>query len=139
MYIANYNPSLLTVFDSIFENYSSKQPNAKVSKFLPNADIVEAENAFEIHAAIPGINKEDFKIEIEKNLLTLSGERKLENEELSKNFKLVETNFGKFSRSFTLPENADTDKIEAIYENGILKINIPKLSIIETKKTVLIK
>ncbi|TAF77910.1 MAG: Hsp20/alpha crystallin family protein [Bacteroidetes bacterium] len=139
MYITKYNPSLVNVFDNLFENYLSESQVSKVNKFLPHVDIVEAEKEFEIHAAIPGINKEDFKIEIDKKILTLSGERKFVNEESSKNFKSIETNYGKFSRSFTLPENIDSEKIEASYENGILKISIPKSEIIETKKVVSIK
>lgn len=139
MYIAKYNPSLVNVFDNLFENYLSESQVSKVNKFLPHVDIVEAEKEFEIHAAIPGINKEDFKIEIDKKVLTLSGERKFVNEESGKNFKSIETKYGKFSRSFTLPENIDSEKIEASYENGILKISIPKSEIIETKKVVFIK
>lgn len=139
MYITKYNPSLVNVFDNLFENYLSESQVSKVNKFLPHVDIVEAEKEFEIHAAIPGINKEDFKIEIDKKVLTLSGERKFVNEESGKNFKSIETKYGKFSRSFTLPENIDSEKIEASYENGILKISIPKSEIIETKKVVSIK
>lgn len=139
MYITKYNPSLVNVFDNLFENYLSESQVSKVNKFLPHVDIVEAEKEFEIHAAIPGINKEDFKIEIDKKVLTLSGERKFVNEESGKNFKSIETKYGKFSRSFTLPENIDSEKIEASYENGILKISIPKSEIIETKKVISIK
>lgn len=139
MFITKYNPSLVNVLDSFFENYDSEHNLSKVNKFLPNVDIVEAEKAYEIHAAIPGINKSDFKIEVDKKVLTISGERKFVNEENGKNFKSIETKYGSFSRSFTLPENTDSEKIEASYENGILKVNIPKSEIVETKKLVSIK
>ncbi len=139
MFITKYNPSLVQIFDNIFENHLSEHQYHKSSSFLPSVDVIETEKIYEIQAAIPGIKKEDFKIEIDKKLLTLSGERKLEKEENTKLYKSIETKYGKFTRNFTLPENVDTDNIEANYDNGILTITIPKSDIVHTKKTVSIK
>jgi HSP20 family protein len=72
------------------------------------------------------MNKDDFKIDLNDNFLTISGERKLSKEKNEKNFHSIETQYGTFSRSFSLPENVDVNKINAKYENGILAISIPK-------------
>ena len=96
------------------------------STFVPNVDILEKDNAFELQVAVPGMNKEDFKIDLKDNYLTVSGERKFTNEKKEKNFHSVETQYGAFSRSFSLPENVDASKINAKYNNGILELTIPK-------------
>jgi HSP20 family protein len=89
-------------------------------------DIIENEKAFEIHVAVPGMNKEDFKIDFKENLLTVSGERKYTREKDEKRFKSIETQYGSFSRRFSLPENVDAEKIQAKYNNGILELTVPK-------------
>ena len=96
------------------------------SSFQPRVDIVENENAFELHVAVPGMNKEDFQIETKDSFLTVSGERKFSSEKKDANWHSVETQFGSFSRSFSLPENVDASKITAKYNNGILEVSIPK-------------
>jgi HSP20 family protein len=96
------------------------------STFVPKVDILEKDQAFELHVAVPGMNKEDFKIDLKDNYLTISGERKFTNEKKDKNFHSVETQYGAFSRSFSLPENVDGTKINAKYNNGILELSIPK-------------
>jgi HSP20 family protein len=75
---------------------------------------------------VPGLNKDDFSIEIKDNYLTVSGERKFSNEKKDKNFHSIETNYGSFSRSFSLPENVNADKTQAKYTNGILELTLPK-------------
>lgn len=96
------------------------------SRFVPKVDIVETPENYEVHLAVPGLNKDDFKIEINDNYLTVSGERKFSNEKKDKNYHSIETHYGSFSRSFTLPENTDATKINAKYNNGILELTIPK-------------
>ncbi len=96
------------------------------STFVPKVDILEKDHAFELHVAAPGMNKEDFKIDLKDNYLTISGERKFTNEKKDKNFHSVETQYGAFSRSFSLPENVDATRINAKYINGILELSIPK-------------
>jgi HSP20 family protein len=76
--------------------------------------------------AVPGMNKEDFKLDLNDNLLTISGERKFTKEQKENNFHSIETQYGTFSRSFSLPENVDSSKINAKYVNGILEITVPK-------------
>ena len=96
------------------------------STFYPKTDLAETDQAYEIQLAVPGMKKEDFKLEINKNHLTISGERKFNDEKKAKNFHTVETYYGSFSRSFSLPENVEVDKIKAAYNNGILEVVLPK-------------
>jgi HSP20 family protein len=96
------------------------------SVFVPKVDVVENESSFELHIAAPGMNKEDFKVEFNEGALTISGERKLSNEQKEKNFRSIETHYGSFQRTFNLPDNIVADKINAKYNNGILEVTIPK-------------
>ena len=103
--------------------------------FVPKVDILEDEKNYYVEVAAPGMSAEDFDIEYSNGILTISGERKFEKEEKGKTYHRVETQYGKFSRSFTLPEDVLADKIEAEYKDGILRIVIPKdIKKIESKK-----
>ena len=96
--------------------------------WTPRVDISETDKEFLIKAEIPEVNKEDVKVTVDKGVLTIRGERKQEKEEKNKKFHRVERFFGSFARSFTLPENADEEKIEASFKDGILNLQIPKHS-----------
>lgn len=123
----NIDPWIHGIFDSFFNDSSTLQNfNAKVSKTKPSVNIAETEQGFEIEMATPGFKKEDFKINLEKSLLTISSERKEEEEVEGKHYNKREFNFEAFSRSFTLPENVDGEKISAEYTDGILKVFIAK-------------
>jgi len=100
--------------------------------FVPKVDILENDTAYEINVAVPGLAKDEFKIDLNDNFLTISGERKFSKEKKENNLHVVETQYGNFSRSFSLPENVDASKISAKYNNGILEINVPK----DEKKTL---
>ena len=133
MSLIRYNTSLNDFTPTSFNNLIDRFFNDTLARsggssysFVPRVDVLEDEKAFEIHVAVPGMNKEDFKIDLNDNYLTISGERKFTREKKENNFHSVETQFGTFSRSFTLPENVDVNKINAKYVNGILEVNIPK-------------
>jgi len=96
------------------------------SKWAPTADVVETKDAIIVKAEIPGIDEKDVAVEIENNILTLRGERKLEKETEEKGYRRIERSYGNFSRSFTLPANVDTTKIAALFNNGLLEVTIPK-------------
>jgi HSP20 family protein len=115
-----------------FFNESLSRSGGSAYSFVPKVDILETEKAFEIHMAAPGMNKDDFKLDLKDNFFTISGERKFTKEQNEENFRSIETNYGSFSRSFSLPENVDGSKISAKYVNGILEVNIPK----DEKKTL---
>jgi len=109
-----------------FFNESIARSGGSSYSFVPKVDVLENEKAFLVHVAVPGVSKEDFKIDLNDNYLTISGERKFKNEKKDHNFHSVETQYGSFSRSFSLPENADAANISAQYNNGILEISVPK-------------
>lgn len=128
----DYAPSSFShLIDSFFNDKLTRGGGSAYS-FVPRVDILEEDKAFEVHVAVPGMNKEDFKIDLNDNFLTISGERKLTHEKKENNFHAVETQYGTFSRSFSLPENVDVNKISAKYVNGILEVTIPK----DEKKTL---
>ncbi len=109
-----------------FFNENMVRSGGSAYSFVPKVDVLENEKGFEIHLAVPGMNKEDFKIDLNEKYLTISGERKYKHEKKEQHFHSIETQYGSFGRSFTLPENVDADKISANYNNGILEISIPK-------------
>jgi HSP20 family protein len=96
------------------------------SKWAPTADVVETKDAIIVKAELPGLEEKDIAVEIENNVLTLRGERKLEKETEEKGYRRIERSYGSFSRSFTLPANVDPAKIAAFFNNGLLEVSIPK-------------
>lgn len=98
----------------------AKQP------FRVAVDIREEDDAFYVDAEVPGVAAEDIKVDVEKNVLTISGERKVEREETEDNYRRVERQYGSFSRSFTLPETVNADSIHADLKNGVLTLRLPK-------------
>jgi HSP20 family protein len=104
---------------------------------VPPVNIVENEDSYILSLAVPGMKKEDFKISLEGLMLTISTEKEEEKEETEKRFTRREYNFYSFSRSFTLPEDVKPEYIEAKYENGLLKIVLPRKD--EVKQNTAIK
>ena len=108
--------------------------------FIPAVNTREGDDAYYIEVDLPGVKKEDINIDVDENTLTISGERKVKEEHKEDNFYKVESVYGKFERSFSLPEDVDTDKIEAEFKNGVLEIKIPKVQKVEqTPKKIEIK
>jgi HSP20 family protein len=107
--------------------------------YRPRVDVLEREKQYELHIMMPGLNKEDIKIDLEEKKLTISAERKQESEESGVKYHAVESFFGKFSRSFNLPKNSDIENIGAEFKNGILVVSIPKAEPAKTSKSIEIK
>ena len=123
----NANDFVPTSFSNLVDQFfNDSLTRAGGSIFVPKVDIAENENSFELHVAAPGLSKDDFKIELNDGELTVSGERKFTTEKKEKKFHSIETQYGSFVRSFSLPENVDAEKINAKYNNGILELTIPK-------------
>lgn len=101
---------------------------------IPAVNVVEKNNLFEIELAAPGLKKDDFKITVENGVLTILAEKEEEKEVTEKNFTRREFNYENFTRSFTLPENVNEEKVDAHYENGILQLKIAKKEIVAEKK-----
>jgi HSP20 family protein len=94
--------------------------------FRPGAEITESEKAFDILVSLPGLSKEEIKIETKGDDLIISGERLNKRKEENGKVHLSEINYGSFTRSFYLPENVDKNKIEASYDHGMLQVRLPK-------------
>lgn len=119
----NYNPGA-KLFNNFFEGEFEKRHLKRNN--LPATNIVEKEKEFLLDLAIPGLNKEDFKIMLEKDVLNISTESKEENSSEMENYTRKEFNYSSFCRSFIIPETVDIEKISGKYENGILKMVLPK-------------
>lgn len=108
------------------------------SSSVPSVNIIENPSDFKVELAAPGMDRKDFKIEIDNNSLTISGEKKEERKEDTENYRRREFSYNAFNRSFDLPENVIADKIDAKYENGILHLSLPKkeVTILKPKKEI---
>lgn len=100
--------------------------NLSLEDWTPAVNIVESDKDFAIELSAPGFKKNDFKVNVENGILNISAETKKETEEKGKNFTRQEFRYDSFARSFTLPENASEEKIDAKYEDGILKLSLAK-------------
>jgi len=94
--------------------------------WLPPVDIAEDKDRITLTAELPGFREDQLKMQMEGGVLTIRGERKFEDEKNGRNFHRVERSYGQFVRSFTLPNNVDRDQIRASFDNGLLKIELPK-------------
>ncbi|MBE7177670.1 MAG: Hsp20/alpha crystallin family protein [Mucilaginibacter polytrichastri] len=112
-------------FDSFFNDVFFDRFDRVVSK-VPAVNIAESENGYHVELAAPGLSKEDFKISLDKNVLTVSAQKKAEEKNEQKKYSKWEYSYSSFSRSFNLPDSADANSIDAEYVNGILKLDIAK-------------
>eukprot|EP00898_Chlorokybus_atmophyticus_P007351 jgi/Chlat1/7617/Chrsp64S07099 len=115
-------------FDSLFDVLrGGAAANAVARVPTASVDVVEKKDAFEFHADVPGMNKEDIKVQVlDGRVLSISGERKQEEKKEGDNWHRVERSYGRFERSFRLPQNTDPSKITAKHENGVLTISVQK-------------
>jgi HSP20 family protein len=96
--------------------------------FAPPVDVYEDEHNITLKIEVPGIDEKDIDVRIENNTLTVHGERKFEKEEKEENYRRVERQYGSFTRTFTLPTTVDSEKVEANYDKGVLKVRLAKKS-----------
>ncbi|WP_430972921.1 Hsp20/alpha crystallin family protein [Sunxiuqinia rutila] len=131
---SNQYPDL---FDRFFDNNLFDWSNRNYSNTnttLPAVNIKEDLDGFEVEVAVPGFDKKDFKIDLNNNLLTISSEKKVEDEtKEGQQFTRREFSYQSFCRTFTLPDTVKTDSIVAKYENGILRVEIPKKEEVKPK------
>jgi HSP20 family protein len=120
--------SLQTEMNRLF-NQAFDQPQGNggaVRRWTPAMDLLETEDHFVLRADLPGMSEEDVTVELEDNVLTVSGERKTEHQDRSEGYYRVERAFGAFSRSLTLPKGIDPEAVNAAFERGVLEVRIPK-------------
>jgi HSP20 family protein len=115
----------------LFEDFFNDMPfmaslSPRTEGWVPAVDILEKDGNLILRAELPGMNEKDIDVKLEGNILTLKGERRLDTEEKKHNYHRVESFYGSFTRSFTLPDTVDTEKIKADYKNGILSVCIPQ-------------
>lgn len=94
--------------------------------WIPAVDIRESAESLTLTADLPGLSQEDIELTLENNLLTLTGERRFEAEDNTKDYHRIERAYGRFTRSFTLPRNVESDSVKASFQNGVLTIELPK-------------
>lgn len=143
MSLVRFSRNYPSLFDRFFDNdlfdWSNKNYST-TNTTLPSVNIRESKSNFEVEVAAPGFEKGDFKIELNHDLLTISSEKKVENETKDdQRFTCREFSYQSFSRSFTLPNIADSEKIEAKYDKGILTVTIPKKEEVVAKLNRLIE
>jgi HSP20 family protein len=128
--------------DEFFRRFSGLQrragTGADAGEWSPAANISETASEYIIKAELPAVKKEDVSITLQNGVITISGERKFDQEDKDENTLRVESFYGTFSRSFALPENADQDNIKAESKDGILRVRIPKVAA-KSPKSVEIK
>ena len=132
-------PVLPNVFNDFFRDWSTSN-FSDTNTTLPAVNIKENENEFLVDVAVPGMEKEDFKIDLDNDILTISSEKTINNENSDEKYTRKEYSYLSFKRSFTLPKDVvDNDNISATYKNGELKITIPKLEEAKPKPVKLIE
>jgi HSP20 family protein len=122
------------LLNAMLDDFTPEKESAFKANFSPAINTREGEFAYHVEVDLPGMKKEDIAIQIEENTLIISGERKIKEEVKEENYYKVESSFGSFSRSFSLPENADIEKIHAESKDGVLEVVVPKLELQKVQK-----
>ena len=124
--------SLQTEMNRLFNTFfdaptgTGEQGAGPARRWVPAMDLVEADDHFVLRADLPGLDENDVAIEVDGDVLTVSGERKAEHEERGEGFHRIERSYGAFRRSLTLPDGVDPEAVGATFEKGVLEIRIPK-------------
>ncbi len=119
----NVNNDLNTFFEDFFDNRLAEREEIQIS---PRLNVEENENEWIVSAELPGVTKEDVKVNFQDGILSLSGEKKFEKEDKDKNYHRVERSYGKFTRSLRITNSIVVDKIDAQFKDGVLSITLPK-------------
>jgi len=123
----NRNNTLLPGFNDVFGSiFNDTFFNDRMVTRVPAVNISESDNNYHVELAAPGLKREDFKLNLENNQLTIFVEQSSDHQDNHKNYSKREYSYSSFVRSFTLPESADADRIDAMYTDGILRIDIAK-------------
>src|SRR3954465_968545 len=123
--LASIQNEMNRLFGTVFDAPPASN-GSTLRRRMPGMGLVETGERFVLRADLPGLAEEDVTIEVEDNVLTVSGERKAEHEATKEGYHRVERAFGSFSRSLTLPEGVDADAVTANFDRGVLEIRIPK-------------
>jgi HSP20 family protein len=119
-------PDTSSLFEEFLSDPLFSSAARSSDRWLPSVDIMEKDGNLVVRAEVPGVSEKDIELKLEGNVLTLKGEKKQEHEENLNNYHRMESFYGSFTRSFTLPDSVDRDGIKADYKNGILTVTIPQ-------------
>jgi HSP20 family protein len=117
-----FSQDVSRLFNTLFEPATANGSQ----RWTPAMDLVEAEDHFVLKADLPGVSEGDVSIEVQDNVLTISGERRAEHERKERGWYRIERAFGRFSRSLSLPEGVDADSVTASFDRGVLEVRVPK-------------
>ncbi|HMF57164.1 MAG TPA: Hsp20/alpha crystallin family protein [Pyrinomonadaceae bacterium] len=142
MAIVRYDPfrDLRTLQDEVNRLFSSNlsrtfdDEGIARGAWLPSVDIYENKDQIVLEAELPGMNREDFDLTVENNVITLRGERRFEKKDDSDNYHRVERSYGSFTRSFTLPQTVNAEGATAEYRNGVLRVTLPKREEVKARR-----
>jgi HSP20 family protein len=123
--ITSIQSEMNRLFNTFFDTPTAGNGSA-ARRWIPAMDLVETDDHFVLKADLPGLKEEDVSIEVEENVLTVSGEREAEHEDKREGYVRVERSYGSFRRSLTLPEGVDAEAVGANFDNGVLEVRIPK-------------
>jgi HSP20 family protein len=127
----------LTALQTEVNRLFSRTGNGDVTErqsWTPSVDVIETDDTIELKAELAGMDPKDINIEVQDNVLTVSGERRFEEEVKEDKYYRIERRYGSFTRAIALPQTADESKIQAKYENGVLEVTIPKTEVAKPKK-----
>jgi len=122
------------LFESLLKDYPFSGFPFDRENGIPAVDILEKDGSLILRAELPGVEEKEIEVKLDGNVLTLRGERKLDKEEKEINYHRIESSYGSFSRSFSLPDTADPDKIKAEFRNGVLTITIPQKAEVKARE-----
>jgi len=125
----NGAPAFVNVFEDFFNQAFPEKFINQSGTFTPSVNVIENDKAITLAFAVPGFEKTDFDINIEKTFITISGKKEVKEPVADKNYTRKEFSFDSFKRMFTLPETVENTGIEASYENGILHVTLPKKAV----------
>jgi HSP20 family protein len=125
--LGSFQNEVNRLFSTFFDTpTTAAEPQHALRRWTPAMDVIEAQGAYVLTADIPGLSEDDVSIEVEDNILTVSGERKYANEDRKGGYRRIERSFGAFRRSLTLPEGVDAEAVTANFDHGVLEIRVPK-------------
>ena len=123
------------LFNRGFAGFLGEPDNGEtMASWSPAMDVLETEDSVVLRAELPGLTEQDVEITVENNVLTLRGEKKFEHDESEGNYRRIESRYGSFYRSFSLPTSVDKERIDAKFANGVLQISLPKAEKAKPKK-----
>jgi HSP20 family protein len=124
------------LFNSFFDTPTAGT-NGTYRRWIPPMDLVETEADYVLRADLPGLSEQDVNIELEDNVLTISGERKAEHEERKEGYYRLERTSGSFRRSLTLPDGVDAESVKATFDRGVLEVKVPKPEVRKPRKVAI--